>query len=198
MILAVALTNIWSTAATVEDVARQELTTAMEPAPTGAVTSVEAPALSADALVALQTASQATRDRATATTTQEARDVAAALKLQVAELNGVPPSTTAIRSSSCSTTDASPISSLHAHATGIHNIWTLVHVTLDVHSTQYSLDVHSTQYSRCRDLVMLTLQRFTLDDHVTVDTAPSATPGWLWMDNVVLSWRHRSLGLACH
>jgi hypothetical protein len=91
MILAVALTTIWSTAAAVEDVARQELTTAMELAPTGAATSVEAPALSADALAALQTASQATRDRAAATTTQEARDVAAALKLQVAELNGVPP-----------------------------------------------------------------------------------------------------------
>jgi hypothetical protein len=42
---------------------------------------------------------------------------------------------------------------------------------------------------------MLSLQRFTLNDHVTVDTAPSATPSWLRMDNVALSWLLGSLSI---
>jgi hypothetical protein len=42
---------------------------------------------------------------------------------------------------------------------------------------------------------MLTLQRFTLDDHITVNTAPSTTPSWLQMDSVVLSWLLGSLSV---
>jgi hypothetical protein len=42
---------------------------------------------------------------------------------------------------------------------------------------------------------MLTLQRFTLDDHITVNTAPSTTSSWLQMDSVVLSWLLGSLSV---
>jgi hypothetical protein len=194
--LIAALATVRSAAA--EDVARQELATAQESAPAGAATSAEAPALPADALAALHTVAQAARDRAAAATAaaQEARDVAAALELQVAELNGVappppplgppaapltPPLVTAV-----DLVEASTIASLHAHAAGVHNIRSLVLVTLDVHSTQYSC--------WC-DFVMLTLQCFALNDHVTVDTAPSATPSWLRMDSVVLSWLLGSLSV---
>jgi uncharacterized membrane protein YgcG len=111
--------------------------------------------------------------------------VAAALELQVAELSGVapppplpgppaapptPPLVIAI-----DLVEASTIASLHAHAAGVHNIWSL--------------------NSHWRDLVMLTLQRFALDDHFTVDTVPSTTPSWLRMDNVVLSWLLGSLSV---
>jgi hypothetical protein len=58
-----------------------------------------------------------------------------------------------------------------------------------------TLDIHSTQYSYWHDLIMLALQRFALDDHVTVDTAPSGTPSWLRMDNVILSWLLGSLSV---
>jgi hypothetical protein len=42
---------------------------------------------------------------------------------------------------------------------------------------------------------MLTLQHFALDDHVTIDTTPSATPSWLRMDSVTLSWLLSSLSV---
>jgi hypothetical protein len=180
-----------------EDVARQELATAQESAPTGAPTLAEAPALPADALAALHTAAQVAHDHAAVadTAAQEARDVVTALELQVAELSGIaplppppgppaapqtPPLVTAV-----DPVEASTIASLHTHAAGIHNIWSLVPVTLDVHSTQYSC--------WC-DLVMLMLQRFTLDDHVTIDTT-SATPSWLRMDNVMRLWLLGSLSV---
>jgi hypothetical protein len=122
--------------------------------------------------------------------------VVAALELQVAELSGVtpplpppgPPTTppTPPLVTAVDPVEASTITSLHAHAAGVHNIWSLVPVTLDIHSTQYSY---------WHDLIMLTLQRFALDDHVTVDTAPSGTPSWLRMDNVILSWLLSSLSV---
>jgi hypothetical protein len=50
------------------------------------------------------------------------------------------------------------------------------------------LGVTSTQYPRWRDLVLLTLQRYALDDHVSFDAPTVADPHWRRMDNVVLSW----------
>jgi hypothetical protein len=66
--------------------------------------------------------------------------------------------------------EASTITSLHAQDASIHNIQSLVPITLSVQSTQYSHWWY---------LVRLTLQHFTLADHITVGTAPSATPTWL-------------------
>jgi hypothetical protein len=39
----------------------------------------------------------------------------------------------------------------------------------------------------------MTLQRFALANYVTVDAAPSATPSWLRIDIVVLTWLLSSL-----
>jgi hypothetical protein len=68
---------------------------------------------------------------------------------------------------------------LHAHAVGIQDIQTLVSVVLGITSTQYL---------RWRDLVLLTLQRYALDDHVSSDAPTLDDPHWHWMDSVVLSW----------
>jgi hypothetical protein len=75
--------------------------------------------------------------------------------------------------------EANIIASLHTQAAGIQGIQTLVP---DV------LDVHSTQYSRWRDIILLTLERYDLDDHITSDVVTSTLPRWRWMDSVVLSW----------
>ena len=63
--------------------------------------------------------------------------------------------------------EASVVANLHAQAAGVQNIRSLVPVVLDANSSAYT---------RWRDLVLLTLQRYALDDHVLTDrssTAPS-------------------------
>jgi hypothetical protein len=50
------------------------------------------------------------------------------------------------------------------------------------------LGVTSTQYLRWRDLMMMTLQHYTLDDHVSSDVPTLDDPHQCWMDSVVLSW----------
>jgi hypothetical protein len=50
------------------------------------------------------------------------------------------------------------------------------------------LSITCTQYSRWCNLVLLTLQRYTLDDHVSSDAPTLDDPLWGRMDNVVLSW----------
>jgi hypothetical protein len=56
--------------------------------------------------------------------------------------------------------EISSIGNLHAQAIDIQDIQTLVPVVLGVTSTQYL---------RWRDLMMMTLQHYTLDDHVSSD-----------------------------
>jgi hypothetical protein len=57
--------------------------------------------------------------------------------------------------------ETSSIGYLHAEAVGIQDIRTLVLVVIGVTSTQYLC---------WRNLVLLTLQRYTLDDHVSFNT----------------------------
>jgi hypothetical protein len=45
-----------------------------------------------------------------------------------------------------------------------------------------------TQYPRWRDLILLTLWRYALDDHVSSDAPTLDDPHWRRMDSVVLSW----------
>jgi hypothetical protein len=73
----------------------------------------------------------------------------------------------------------SSIGYLHAQAIGIQDIQTLVPVILSVTSTQYP--------PWC-DLVLLTLQRYALDDHVSSDAPTLDDPHWCRKDSVVLSW----------
>jgi hypothetical protein len=140
------------------------------------------------ALVALQA-----RDAALEAEAQWARAVATTLELQLAAVLGVaaPPPRPATATTSAlvaaprqaaPTADAFEISSvsyLHAQAVGIQDIRTLVPVVLGVTSTQYP---------RWRDLVLLTLQRYALDDHISSDTPTLDDPHWRRMDNVVPSW----------
>jgi hypothetical protein len=50
------------------------------------------------------------------------------------------------------------------------------------------LGVTSTQYPRWCDLILLMLQCYTLDDHVSCDTPTLNDPNWRRMDSVVLLW----------
>lgn len=62
------------------------------------------------------------------------------------------------------TPDMSVIVSLHAQAMGLPSIWALVFVVLTLNSIQY------THY---RDLVLLTLHCYTLDDHIFTEVVVS-------------------------
>jgi hypothetical protein len=62
------------------------------------------------------------------------------------------------------------VAQLHYQAGGVQNIWLLVPVVLDPESPSYT---------RWRDLVVLTLRRYALDDHVLDDPTPAVqTPSW--------------------
>jgi hypothetical protein len=82
-------------------------------------------------------------------------------------------------SSADDTFEASNIAILHAQDAGVQDIQTLVPVILYVSSA------HHTCWC---NLVLLTLQHYTLNKHVTSDVVASALPCWQWMDNVILSW----------
>jgi hypothetical protein len=79
---------------------------------------------------------------------------------------------------------------LHYQAGGVQNIRLLVPVVLEPESPSYA---------RWRDLVLLTLRRYALDDHVLLDTAGAVpTPSWLRLDSVVLSWILGTISLDLH
>ena len=50
------------------------------------------------------------------------------------------------------------------------------------------LDPLSSHYNHWHDLVLLTLERYALADHVLSDAALPAVPSWRPMDTIVLSW----------
>ncbi|XP_034585377.1 uncharacterized protein [Setaria viridis] len=74
--------------------------------------------------------------------------------------------------------EALAVANLHAQAAGVQNIRSLVSVVLELSSPHYN---------QWRDLVLLTLGRYSLADHVTSDVVVD-TPAWHRMDCVVLSW----------
>jgi len=78
---------------------------------------------------------------------------------------------------------------LHYQAGGVQNI-RLVPVVLEPESPSYA---------RWRDLVLLTLRRYALDDHVLLDTVGAVpTPSWLCLDSIVLSWILGTISLDLH
>ena len=137
----------------------------------------------AAALAAAKAAAAAAREREqkAALVWQQEKAAADALErdLLVAERHLAGPSDTPLLPAAGDTFEASTIASLHAQAADVQDIRSLVPVVLDVSSGHYA---------RWRDLVMLTLQRYALDDHVTSDAAASGLPCWRRMDSVVLSW----------
>ena len=74
--------------------------------------------------------------------------------------------------------EAALVAHLHAQAAGVQNIRSLVPVVLDLLSPHYN---------RWPDLVLLTLERYALTDHVLCTVPRPACP-WHRMDCVVLSW----------
>ncbi|XP_066391611.1 uncharacterized protein [Miscanthus floridulus] len=159
----------------------------------------------AAALVAAAADSQA-RVRAAALSLERERDAVDALARQIAEaeqLLVLPTSYDTAATSSGSTghrashtaviwhDPADPhVAQLHYQAGGVQNIRLLVPVVLEPESPSYA---------RWRDLVLLTLRRYALDDHVLVDASVAAqNPSWLRLDSVVLSWILGTISLDLH
>jgi hypothetical protein len=79
---------------------------------------------------------------------------------------------------------------LHYQAGGVQNIKLLVPVVLEPASPSYA---------RWRDLMLLTLRRYALDDHVLTDASVVVrTPAWLRLDSIVLSWIAGTISLELH
>jgi hypothetical protein len=71
------------------------------------------------------------------------------------------------------------VTQLHYQAGKVQNIRLLVPIVLEPESPSYA---------RWRDLVLLTLRRYALDDHVLVDALVAVqTPSWLRLDSIVFS-----------
>jgi len=82
------------------------------------------------------------------------------------------------------------VAQLPYQAGGVQNIRLLILVVLDPESPSYA---------RWRDLVLLTLRRYALDDHVLVDASTAVqTPSWLRIDSFVLSWILETISLDFH
>jgi hypothetical protein len=75
--------------------------------------------------------------------------------------------------------EATVIANIHVQVAGVQNIHSLVTVTLDVSSAHYAW---------WRDNVLLTLGRYSLFDHVLLDTTSVGVSAWDRMDIVINSW----------
>jgi hypothetical protein len=83
-----------------------------------------------------------------------------------------------INTSSNPNPNATLTTHLHAQATGLQNIQSMVSIILKPSSPDYE---------RWCDLVLLTVHRYALDDHVLSDVAnPSIY--WARLDNIVVTW----------
>ena len=81
-------------------------------------------------------------------------------------------------------------SSSTTRARGVQNFRLLVPVVLEPESPSYA---------RWRDLILLTLHRYTLDDHVLIDASVAVqTPSWLRLDSIMLSWILGTISLSLH
>jgi uncharacterized protein (DUF952 family) len=77
---------------------------------------------------------------------------------------------------------------LLAQAADIQNIRFVVTIVLEPSSPHYK---------RRRDLVLLTLSRYALDDHALYDVAGPSTY-WARLDNIVVTWILGTLSLELH
>jgi hypothetical protein len=75
--------------------------------------------------------------------------------------------------------DDETVSTLHSQAVSILNIKALVPITLDLAAGNYT---------RWRGLFLVVLGKYTLTDHIILDTPPPDQPDWMQMDCVVLGW----------
>jgi hypothetical protein len=147
------------------------------------------------AIAAIQAALAASqeRERATFRALEQERALTATLTAQMATalrlIIGPPPvdqetPPPTLEAPHASRLDVDHIAPLHAQATGLQNIRSLVFVVLDPMSSHYP---------RWRGHVLLTLRRYTLDDHILDDVATPSSLAWSLMDSVVLSWLHGTI-----
>lgn len=75
--------------------------------------------------------------------------------------------------------EVSTIANLHAEASGVQNIRTLVPIMLDPLSTHFN---------KWRGHMLLTLRRYALSNHVLDNTSYPTVPSWFHIESVVVSW----------
>jgi hypothetical protein len=72
------------------------------------------------------------------------------------------------------------VAQLHLQAGSVQNIRLMVPVVLEPESPSYAC---------WQELLILTLRRYALDDHVLYDpTGVAPTAAWVHLDNIVLTW----------
>ena len=74
--------------------------------------------------------------------------------------------------------EAAALVNLHVQAISVQNIWSLVHVLLDINARNYT---------RWRDQILLVIGKYSLESHVLVDLPAPDFPDWTRMDCVVKS-----------
>jgi hypothetical protein len=82
------------------------------------------------------------------------------------------------------------VAQLHLQARSVQNIRLMVPVVLEPESPSYA---------RWRDLLLLTLRRYALDDHVLCDpTGVAPTAAWVRLDSIVLTWIVGTISIDLH
>jgi hypothetical protein len=82
------------------------------------------------------------------------------------------------------------VSQLHLQAGSVQNIRLMVPVVLEPESPSYA---------RWRDLLLLTLHCYALDDHVLCDpTGMAPTAAWVRLDSIVLTWIVGTISVDLH
>jgi uncharacterized membrane protein YgcG len=82
------------------------------------------------------------------------------------------------------------VAQLHLQAGSVQNIRLMVPVVLESESPSYT---------RWRDLLLLTLRRYALDDHVLCDpTGVAPTAAWVRLDSIVLTWIVGTISVDLH
>jgi hypothetical protein len=131
------------------------------------------------------------RERAAALTWEKEKTIARHLKWQLTAAQGItiPQDDDDDHSvDTGSNPDAALTAHLHAQATGLQNIRSVVTIVLEPSSPDYK---------RWRDLVLLTLRRYALDDHVLSDVADPSVY-WARLDSIMVSWILGTLSPELH
>jgi hypothetical protein len=130
------------------------------------------------------------RERAAALAWEKEKTIAYHLEQQLAAAQGITiPQDDDDRSIDVgSNPDTTLTTHLHTQAAGLMNIRSVVRIILEPSSPDYK---------RWRDLMLLTLHRYALDDHVLSDvTDPSVY--WARLDNIVVAWIQGTLSPELH
>ncbi|CAN6168496.1 unnamed protein product [Urochloa humidicola] len=80
--------------------------------------------------------------------------------------------------------EAAAVLNLHAQAVAVQNIRSLIPIVLDITADNYI---------RWREQFLLTVGKFSLEDHVLLDDTPVGYPDWTRMDCVVRSWIYSTI-----